>query len=215
MVDNRLVSLIDLPATMLDFADVYVPSTFLGVSVFDGSEANERRNSIFIQLCKSQTRAVRTDKYNYSVTAPRLGALSGKAKIYFEAYLYDLSHDSNEKMNLANDKNFKEIRKNLSDVLLPEMEKAWEEKPKIKQEDIKKGLSYVEADYKELIETIEKNNDISLENAFKYLVFTDKFLRICKNNIVLNNDKITDELSEEVEKFRKAANQIVAKHSNH
>ena len=132
VVDNRLVSLIDLPATMLDFADVYVPSTFLGVSVFDGAEANERRNSIFIQLCKSQTRAVRTDKYKYSVTAPRLGALSGKAKIYFEAYLYDLSHDPNEKMNLANDKNFKEIRKNLSDVLLPEMDKAWEEKPKIK-----------------------------------------------------------------------------------
>ena len=109
---------------------------------------------------------------------------------------------------------YKEIMEDIAKMVKKRLNES-EEKPKIKQEDIKKGLSYVEADYKELIETIEKNNDISLKNAFKYLVFTDKFLRICKNNIVLNNDKITDELSEEVEKFRKAANQIVAKNSNH
>lgn len=109
---------------------------------------------------------------------------------------------------------YKEIMEDIAKMVKKRLNES-EEKPKIKQEDIKKGLAYVETDYKELIETIEKNNEISLENAFKYLVFTDKFLRICKNNIVLNNDKITDELSEEVEKFRKAANQIVSKHSNH
>ena len=67
---------------------------------------------------------------------------SGKAKkdskVYFEDYLYDLENDPYEKMNLANDKNFKEIRKNLSKQLSDEMEKAWELKPKIKPTLIKR-----------------------------------------------------------------------------
>ena len=54
------------------------------------------------------------------------------SKVYYEDYLYDLDNDPDEKMNLVNDKNFKEIRKTLSKQLTDEMEKAWELKPKIR-----------------------------------------------------------------------------------
>jgi hypothetical protein len=58
--------------------------------------------------------------------------------VYYEDYLYDLDNDPDEKMNLVNDKNFKEIRKTLAKQLSDEMEKAWELKPKIKPAILKR-----------------------------------------------------------------------------
>ena len=138
-VDDRLVSLIDLPPTMLDFADIYIPSTFSGISILEQEEKGTRRENVFIQISESQVgRAIRTEKYKYSVRALGNGFTKKDSKIYYEDYLYDLENDPYEKMNLANDKNFKEIRKNLAKQLSDEMEKAWELKPKIRPALIKR-----------------------------------------------------------------------------
>ena len=134
-VDDRLVSLIDLPPTMLDFADIYIPSFFSGISILEQEEKGTKRDNVFIQISESQTgRAIRTEKYKYSVRALTFPAFynGASAKVYYEDYLYDLGNDPYEKMNLVNDKNFKEIRKALAKQLTDEMEKAWELKPKIK-----------------------------------------------------------------------------------
>ena len=133
VVDDRLVSLIDLPPTMLDFADIYIPSTFSGVSLLEQEENGIKRDNVFIQISESQVgRAIRTEKYKYSVKALKLGLSSKDSKVYYEDYLYDLENDPYEKMNLVDDKNFKEIRKKLAEQLIAEMEKAWELKPKIR-----------------------------------------------------------------------------------
>lgn len=138
-VDDRLVSLIDLPPTMLDFAGAYIPSTFSGISILEQIEKNEKRDNVFIQISESQVgRAIRTEKYKYSVRALKPGFTAKNSKVYFEDYLYDLDNDPNEKMNLVNDKNFKEIREKLSTALCAEMEKAWEEKPKIRSVPFKR-----------------------------------------------------------------------------
>ena len=132
-VDDRLVSLIDLPPTMLDFADIYIPSFFSGISILEQEEKGTRRENVFIQISESQVgRAIRTEKYKYSVRALSNGFTKKNSKVYYEDYLYDLENDPYEKMNLANDKNFKEIRKTLAKQLSDEMEKAWELKPKIR-----------------------------------------------------------------------------------
>ena len=132
-VDDRLVSLIDLPPTMLQFADIYIPSTFSGISILEQEEKGIERDNVFIQISESQVgRAIRTKKYKYSVRAFGNGFTKMNSKVYYEDYLYDLENDPYEKMNLANDKNFKQIRKDLSKQLSDEMEKAWELKPKIR-----------------------------------------------------------------------------------
>lgn len=132
-VDDRLVSLIDLPPTMLQFADIYIPSTFSGISILEQEEKGIERDNVFIQISESQVgRAIRTKKYKYSVRAFGNGFTKINSKVYYEDYLYDLENDPYEKMNLANDKNFKQIRKDLSKQLSDEMEKAWELKPKIR-----------------------------------------------------------------------------------
>jgi len=138
-VDERLVSLIDLPPTLLDFADIYIPSFFSGISILEQEKNGTERENVFIQISESQVgRAIRTKKYKYSVRAFGNGFAKKDSKVYFEDYLYDLENDPYEKMNLANDKNFKEIRKNLAKQLSDEMEKAWELKPKIKPALIKR-----------------------------------------------------------------------------
>ncbi len=132
-VDDRLVSLIDLPPTLFDLAGIYIPSVFSGISILEQEENDTQRENVFIQISESQVgRAIRTQKYKYSIRAFASGKAKKDSKVYFEDYLYDLENDPYEKMNLANDKNFKEIRKNLAKQLSDEMEKAWELKPKIR-----------------------------------------------------------------------------------
>ena len=111
-VDDRLVSLIDLPPTMLDLAEIYIPSFFSGISILEQEEKGTKRDNVFIQISESQVgRAIRTEKYKYSIRALGNGLTKANSKVYYEDYLYDLENDPYEKMNLANDKNFKEIRK--------------------------------------------------------------------------------------------------------
>lgn len=143
-VDNRLVSLIDLPPTMLSLAGIYIPSTLSGISLLEQDEIKKRENLLIQLTASAEERALRTEKYKYSVRALSKASSKNKSKTYYEAYLYDLENDPYEKMNLANDKNFKEVRKNLSEQLSGEMEKAWELKPKIKPAIInrKKQLEY-------------------------------------------------------------------------
>jgi len=138
-VDDRLVSLIDLPPTMLDFAEIYVPSTYAGISILEQEKKGTKRDNVFIQISESQVgRAIRTEKYKYSVRAIKSGFLGKNSNVYYEDFLYDLDNDPNEKMNLVKDKNFKEIRKKLAKQLSDEMEKAWEKKPKIRPAIIKR-----------------------------------------------------------------------------
>ncbi len=129
--DNRLVSLIDLPATLLSIADIDVPDYFDGC---DLSDDDSERACVYIQISESQCgRAIRTKQYKYSVSAPTpaLGMTVPKSPVYIEEYLYSLEDDPMELHNLIKDPSYGLVRKKLRELLLAEMKKAGEGKAKI------------------------------------------------------------------------------------
>lgn len=132
-VDDRLVSLIDLPPTLLDMAGIDIPKSYMGKSLIKEIENDEERDCVFIQISESQCgRAIRTKKYKYSVRAiTPSGFTTHSSKVYFEDYLYDLEKDPIEKNNLIKDKEYANVRKELKEMLIREMVNAGENKPVI------------------------------------------------------------------------------------
>lgn len=127
-----LVSLIDLPPTLLDIAGIPIPKSFSGQSIVPMLSGEAERDCVFIQISESQCgRAVRTKKYKYSVRAVGSGFTKHKAKIYFEDYLYDLEKDPCEKENLIRKSAYQEARNTMRNLLIREMKKAGEEQPVI------------------------------------------------------------------------------------
>lgn len=125
--DNRLVSLIDLPATLLSVAGIDVPAYFRGCDLREDYE----RECVYIQISESQCgRAVRTKDYKYSVSAPTpaLGMTVPKSSVYLEEYLYSLRDDPMELHNLIKDPSYSIVRNKLRKMLLEEMENAGEGK---------------------------------------------------------------------------------------
>lgn len=131
--DDRLVSLIDLPPTLLQIAGIDIPESFMGKSLAKEITSGEERDCVFLQISESQCgRAIRTKKYKYSVRAPfPSGNAVHSSPVYFEDYLYDLEKDPIEKYNLIKDPEYKEIREELKEMLIREMVNADEKKPKI------------------------------------------------------------------------------------
>ena len=128
--DNRLVSLIDLPATLLSIAEIDIPDYFKGYDLCDDDE----RDCVYIQISESQCgRAIRTAEYKYAVSAPTyaLGMTVAESPVYVEEYLYSLKDDPMELHNLIKDPSYSIVRKKMKKMLLEEMEKAGERKAKI------------------------------------------------------------------------------------
>lgn len=129
--DDRLVSLIDMPPTMLSMAGIDIPDYYKGVDLTDNSL--ERRKCVFMQISESQCgRAVRTDRFKYSVRDIKpSGYMHMNSRVYFEDYLYDLKKDPNEKVNLIKNPKYAHVRQELKYLLIEEMQKAGEEIPVI------------------------------------------------------------------------------------
>lgn len=118
---SDLVSLIDLPATLLDIAGAEIPEHFMGKSLCD----LKGHESVFMQISESQIgRAVRTNKWKYSVTAKN--ADCAFADKYTEDFLYDLENDPYEKNNLITDPKYNREKEYLRNILLEYMQKAGE-----------------------------------------------------------------------------------------
>lgn len=125
IVRKDLVSLIDLPSTMLSIAGIDVPSHFKGIDL----AKKNRRDCVYIQISESGCgRAIRTGEYKYCVGVP--GPVAGvkikKSPIYMEEYLYDLTSDPKEKTNLITDPDYKIVRTAMQKLLLEQMKKAGE-----------------------------------------------------------------------------------------
>lgn len=132
--EDRLVSLIDLPPTMLDLAGIPIPKSYMGHSLVRELTGEEpERDCVFIQISESQCgRAIRTKQYKYSVrTLSPTGYTIHRSPVYFEDYLYDLTKDPIEKNNLIKDRSYAFVRQKMKKLLLREMERAGEKKPVI------------------------------------------------------------------------------------
>lgn len=133
-LEKRLVSLIDIPPTLLSLAEIPIPSEYAGFDLTKQIEnKSEARKCVFMQISESQCgRAIRTSDYMYSVRdlCPG-GGFRSSSKVYFEDYLYDLKKDPNEKTNLVKSPEYAEIRQDLKYMLIDEMKAAGEEEPVI------------------------------------------------------------------------------------
>ena len=145
-VTSELVSLIDLPPTLLKAAGIGIPEFMRGNPLQELLEKNNNKKKnwtqeIFIQISESQVgRAIRTKKWKYSVIAPPRespwdGHLYSKSELYNEAFLYDLENDIYEKNNLIGDPTFNDIKTGLAEILKRKMKEAGEEIPQILSKD--------------------------------------------------------------------------------
>ena len=125
-IDERLVSLIDLPPTLLRAAGIEIPESYEGFPLQDETE----RDHVFIQISESQVgRAIRTKRHKYSVRALGSGNVLHTSPIYFEDFLYDLEKDPIEKNNLVKAPEYKQVRKELKQMLIKQMTEVGEKKP--------------------------------------------------------------------------------------
>jgi arylsulfatase A-like enzyme len=133
---NELVSLIDLPPTLLEIAGIPVPQDMQGRSIMPLLHGGKRSTSehsedLFIQISESQVgRAIRTHRWKYGVTAPDKNPSKdpGSDK-YVEQYLYDLYADPWELTNLIGFHSHREVSDILKERLIKRMVAAGETAP--------------------------------------------------------------------------------------
>jgi hypothetical protein len=75
---------------------------------------------VFIQISESKlARAIRTDRWKYSVYAPDKDPVSDScSNIYVEDFLYDLEKDPHENKNAVNDPNYRHICEKMKKILI-------------------------------------------------------------------------------------------------
>ena len=119
---EELVSLIDLPPTLLDAAGIDVPEDMDGrpVQQLLRREAHDWPDDVFIQISEAQVgRAIRTKRWKYSVSSTdKSGHDGSKSDSYEEEFLYDLESDPYEQFNLAGLDPFSGVAKELRERLL-------------------------------------------------------------------------------------------------
>jgi arylsulfatase A-like enzyme len=132
---DDLVSLIDLPPTILTAGGVEPTSVMRGHALQDlvDGTAETWRDEVFIQISESQVgRAIRTKRWKYSVYAPeKNGGRDMDSDAYVEQYLYDLDADPHERNNLVRDPVYADLRQQLAERLVQRMVQAGESAPVI------------------------------------------------------------------------------------
>lgn len=129
---QQLVSLIDLPPTLLDAAGLEVPAQMQGRSILPllRGERGDWPEEVFVQISEAQTgRAVRTKRWKYGVDAP--GETGPSAARYEEQYLYDLQSDPHELANLIGSEAHRPVAEAMRGRLLRRMAVAGEGVPEI------------------------------------------------------------------------------------
>jgi len=138
---RQLVSLVDLPPTLLDAAGLAVPADMQGRSILPLLRGALRANSqqppwpeeVFVQISESQVgRAVRTRRWKYSVTAPdRHAWRDADSDHYVEEFLYDLEADPYELRNLIGLQSHRVVASVMRERLTRRMLAAGEPAPRI------------------------------------------------------------------------------------
>lgn len=133
-VFDELVSLIDLPPTLLAAGGAAIPAQMQGKPLQHLVEGAEPwGDDVFIQISESEVgRAVRTQKYKYCVAAKDKSPWQDMGSaVYQEEYLYDLENDPYEQNNLVLNETYKQVREELAQRLVAHMVKAGEPAPEI------------------------------------------------------------------------------------
>ncbi|MGH8019338.1 MAG: sulfatase/phosphatase domain-containing protein [Opitutaceae bacterium] len=133
---QNLVSLVDLPPTLLDAAGIDVPEAMPGRSILPLARKRSEESwpeEIFVQISESQTgRCIRTQRWKYSVRAPGNGhpVSMPSANDYADDFLYDLLADPWELTNLIGMPVFKGIVNDLRARFVRRMTAIGEKEPR-------------------------------------------------------------------------------------
>ncbi|MDP6779121.1 MAG: sulfatase-like hydrolase/transferase [Candidatus Latescibacteria bacterium] len=131
----ELVSLIDLPPTLLDAAGLPVPEAMQGRSILPLTRGENEGwpKEVFVQISEAQVgRAVRTHRWKYGVDAPhRHAGRDAGSDRYVEQYLYDLQSDPYELANLIGLESHQPVAERMRERLRRRMVEAGEEAPEI------------------------------------------------------------------------------------
>ncbi|WP_035710432.1 sulfatase-like hydrolase/transferase [Salibacterium aidingense] len=132
---RELVSLIDLPPTLLDAAGLPVPEKMQGKSILPlvKEERPDWPTDVFVQISETKVeRVVRTHRWKYSVSAPdKDGWKDAGSDNYVEEHLYDLQSDPYELTNLIGFQSHQETARILRERLTRRMREAGEREPHI------------------------------------------------------------------------------------
>lgn len=124
--DKRMVSLMDIPSTLLNAAGIAVPGDFCGAPL-QAANAQNWTDSVYMQISESHTgRAVRTERYLYAVGAPGATYSQPYADEYMETYLYDNERDPYQRVNLVRDPAYAQVRDEMRTRMLAHMKAAGE-----------------------------------------------------------------------------------------
>jgi arylsulfatase A-like enzyme len=128
---QELVSLVDLPPTLLHAAGIEVPEELPGqslLSLINHRHTKEWPNEVFIQVSESRLgRAIRTHRWKYGATAPDSVAPNAPhSDTYHESELYDLMADPHELDNLIHETSHDRLCETLRVRLLERMRQAGE-----------------------------------------------------------------------------------------
>jgi arylsulfatase A-like enzyme len=132
---EQLVSLVDLPPTILEAAGIPAPSSMHGRSIIPLLRGGSVSwpEEVFLQISEAQVgRAIRTKRWKYSVSAPdKNGGRDPDSDHYVEEFLYDLEADPYELHNLIGYDAYDEVKSGLRARLLRRMREAGESEPTI------------------------------------------------------------------------------------
>ena len=132
---SQLVSLVDLPPTLLDAAGIPVPAQMQGRSILPllRGDAVDWQKEVFMQISEAQVgRAIRSRRWKYAVQAPhRSGRDHADSDRYVESELYDLLADPEELDNRAGCASHREVAEVLRGRLIQSMLAAGESEPTI------------------------------------------------------------------------------------
>ncbi|BAM03128.1 sulfatase-like hydrolase/transferase [Phycisphaera mikurensis] len=139
---DPLVSLVDLPATLLDAAGIDVPDTFEGRSLLplvrkEPDAVASWPEEVYVQVSEAcWGRTVRTRRWKYITRDPdrpdwhRAGYTGGQDRLR-EVELYDLLHDPYELFNLVSFESHTPVREAMRERLLRRMSELGEELPEV------------------------------------------------------------------------------------
>jgi len=126
----ELVSLVDLPPSLLNAAGIPVPDTMRGQSILPlvKKQNCEWPEEVFVQISEAQLgRSVRTHRWKYSVSAPGKDPFAvSHSDEYYEEFLYDLVEDPHELSNLIDYDSHQLVRKIMRERLQKKMKQAGE-----------------------------------------------------------------------------------------
>jgi len=134
---RELVSLVDLPPTLLDAAGLPVPETMQGRSLLPllrgGGGETPWPEEVFVQISEAEVgRAVRTRRWKYAVRAEKADPVGDAGSdVYTESFLYDLQSDPYELENLVAHSSHERVREVMRERLLRRMSGAGETPPAI------------------------------------------------------------------------------------